>query len=117
MNEFWSSILQSVLVAVLPVLATALTAWLIQKAREVGKNINADTMTWIRWAASTAVTAAEQAGAAKLITDKKEYALTLAEEYLAKQGIKVDLSLLSGIIEAAVMTEINKDKPVLPPEA
>ena len=106
--DFLWRLLENVLVAVLPILATALTAWLIQKIREIGKKLDSNTMLAIQMACEIAVNAAEQAGLAALIDDKKAYALGLAQEYLNKQNIKVDVSLLEGIIESAVMTEITR---------
>jgi hypothetical protein len=62
-------------------------------------------------AVETAVLAAEQSGAKKLAVEagtdlalaKKEYALDLVQKYLTEHGIKVDLGLLDGMIEAQVM--------------
>mgnify|MGYP001363670427 CR=1 FL=1 len=111
MNEyvdfFWK-LLQNILAASLPVLAAALTAWLVQKIREMGKRIDSDTMDSIRYAVAIAVDAAEQAGSAKLIADKKPYAIELAQKFLDKQGIKVDVALLEGLVEAAVLTSITE---------
>ena len=72
-------------------------------------------MQSIEWAVSVAVNAAEQAGLSKLIADKKQYAIGLAQEYLTKQGIPVDVSLLEGLVEAAVKAEINTVAPGTPP--
>jgi len=110
MNEyatfFWN-LAQNILAATLPILAMALTVWLAQKIREMGSKINADTMDSIRIAVGIAVDAAEQAGAAELITDKKFYAIGLAQKFLDKQGIKVNVLLLSGLVEAAVLTSLD----------
>ena len=57
-----------------------------------------------------AIAAAEQAGAANLINDKKKYALNIAEKWLSDAGIKIDLDLISAAIEAAVFAEFNRDK-------
>jgi hypothetical protein len=62
-------------------------------------------------AVETAVLAAEQSGAKQLAVEagtnlalaKKEYAMDLVQKYLTEHGIKVDLSLLDGMIEAQVM--------------
>jgi hypothetical protein len=62
-------------------------------------------------AVETAVLAAEQSGAKQLAVEagtnlalaKKEYALDMVQKYLTEHGIKVDLSLLDGMIEAQVM--------------
>ena len=110
MSNFWSGILQQVLSITLPPLAVALVALVIAWIRKVEKGLSADVMDSINLAVMMAVNAAEQAGAAQLIADKKEYALDLAQQYLAKQGIKLDLSLLDGMIESAVKTQINWDE-------
>ena len=119
MDIFWVTLLQQILVIALPTLATALTAlvgaWILQKSREIGKNISVQEMQSIKWAVSIAVNAAEQANLAKLITDKKQYAIDLSQKYLAKQGIPVDVSLLEGLVEAAVKAEINTVAQGTPP--
>ena len=111
-TDFFWKLAQNILAASLPILAAALTAWLVQKIREMGKRINADTMDSIRIAVGIAVDAAEQAGAADLIADaydKKTYAIDLAQEFLNKQGIKVDVTLLEGLVEAAVISAFPHD--------
>ena len=47
---------------------------------------------------------------AGLITDKKLYALSFAQKWLASRGVTIDLTALDAAIEAAVWAEFNKDK-------
>lgn len=62
-------------------------------------------------AIETAVLAAEQTGAKKLAVEtaagvamsKKDYAVDLASKYLAEHGLKVDTSLIDGLLEAQIM--------------
>ncbi|MBC8332002.1 MAG: hypothetical protein H8E28_08485 [Anaerolineae bacterium] len=62
-------------------------------------------------AVETAVLAAEQSGAKKAAIDiatgaalsKKDYATSVATKYLAEHGLKVDASLVDGMIEAQIM--------------
>jgi len=62
-------------------------------------------------AVETAVLAAEQSGTKQLAVEagtnlaiaKKDYAMDLVQKYLNEHGLKVDLSLLDGMIEAQVM--------------
>jgi hypothetical protein len=62
-------------------------------------------------AVETAVLAAEQSGTKQLAIDtgtdlalaKKKYAIDLAAKYLREHGIKVDLTLIDGMIEAQVL--------------
>jgi hypothetical protein len=98
---FWK-MLEIVLEAALPILAVAAATWIAQKIRELGKSIDANTMASIEWAVKLAVTAAEQAGVSGLVADKKVYAIKFAQDYLDKQKIGVNVSVLEGLIEAAV---------------
>lgn len=58
--------------------------------------------------ASMAVMAAEQAGLAGLVSDKKAAAIDFAEALLADRGMTVDLNALDAAIEAAVADELNR---------
>lgn len=118
MNEFLSSFVQNLLLAIAPFLASLVAAWLIAKTREAwakAKEAEPDLVDTLRWIAKQAVIAAEQAGAASEFGGKKNYAIGVAEKYLEAKGINVDLDLISAAIEAAVWTEFNegceKDKP------
>lgn len=62
-------------------------------------------------AVEAAVLAAEQSGlkkvavegAANVALSKKDYATNLAEKYLAEHGLKIDTSLIDGLIEGQIM--------------
>lgn len=114
MNEFWGVFLQNILMAFAPVLASLLAAVLVAQAKMLwarAKQYNPDVTDALEWAARMAVKAAEQAGAADLIADKKAYALDVAEKWLAAKGLTIDLDLLDAAIEAAVFEELNANKP------
>lgn len=110
-----STVLQAVLIVLLPPLAAGAARWLWAQAALLWarvKDYSPSTAELLELAAREAVLAAEQAGAGKLITDKKDYAMAIAEKYLALYGVTVDLDLVSAAIEAAVLREINSgDKP------
>lgn len=104
--DFLQAFLQELLVLIAPIIAgfvaaalTALTKkWLAEL--EASKPKLADA---IRQAVSLAVQAAEQAGVAGLIEEKKEYALSIAESWLDQNGWdEIDLVILSAAIEAEV---------------
>ena len=120
MDDFWYKLIENILLAFLPVLASlaagALFAWL-RKTWAQFKAEKPDVAWILEQAASMAVAAAEQAGAAGYITDKKNYALDMAQAYLDAQGIKINLDLLDAAIEAAVFNEINKGKAIVKPAA
>ena len=108
----WSQLLNDILAALLPILVTAaigaLATWgKAQLAR--AKSYAPDVFDQVTYIAEQAVHAAEQAGAAKIVTNKKNYALNLAEKWLETKNIKVDLHLIDAAIEAAVWREINRD--------
>jgi hypothetical protein len=51
------------------------------------------------------VDAAEQAGLANIITDKKNYAINAAEKMLEEKGLYVDLDVIDAQIEAALFAK------------
>ena len=109
--DFLQAFLQELLVLIAPILAgfvaaalTALTKkWLAEL--EASKPKLADAL---QEAVSLAVQAAEQAGAAGLISEKKEFALEVAQLWLNENGWdEINLEVLSAAIEA----EVNKLYP------
>jgi hypothetical protein len=115
--EILQSVAQSIILALAPVVAGLVTAWLIAKVKtawgEASARMGRFSYT-LTDAASMAVQAAEQAFNAKIIQDKKAYAIQVAQDYLAEYGIKVNLATIEAAIEAAVWTEINREKPTKP---
>ena len=104
--ELLNKILQAVLEAALPILAAALAAWVIGKAREVFRKLkdkNPELYEILRAVCERAVVAAEQIYGSDKGKEKKEYAISVAEEYLKAKGIKLDLHVIEAYIEAAVM--------------
>lgn len=119
-ETFWIEFAQKLLLAFLPVIASMLTALLYALFRKYWaefKNNKPDLAWAIERAASMAVKAAEQAGAAEYIDNKKQYALDTAEKWLTAQGLPIDLDLIDAAIEAAVYEEFNKDKQPQPKPA
>jgi hypothetical protein len=106
-----SKVLEAVLIAVLPPLAVALVGLVVSLVRKwwIEAKLYAPKITdLIEDAARLAVRAAEQAGAAQLIEDKKQYAIEIAEKWLEARGLTVDIDLLDAAIEAAVLQLFNK---------
>ena len=101
-----SKVLEAVLIAILPPLAVALVSLLLGFAKELwarAKLLNPTVTDYIELAAEFAVQAAEQAGAAELIADKKQYAIQIAEAWLEAHHLTVDLDLIDAAIEKAVL--------------
>jgi hypothetical protein len=113
MENFWSDLLQNLLMAFAPVIASLLAGLLYAQIRKVWAQFKAEKpdVAWaLESAARMAVLAAEQAGAKELIEDKKAYAMNVAEKWLATKGITLDLDLIDAAIEAAVYDELNRQK-------
>jgi hypothetical protein len=113
MEVLWDFV-QAFLVALAPILATALVSLLIAFVKSkwaAFKLGNPDEAYIISQVVDIAIKAAEEAQLAGLITEKKQYALSVAQEWLTGKGIKIDISALEAAIEAAVWDEFNADKP------
>ena len=98
-----------ILALVLPLLATALTAWLLaavkSKLAHVKSEYGSDVGYWLDAAAVMAVNAAEQT--LKDNDEKKSYAVKLAQDYLKARGVALPLDLIVGKVEAAVFEELH----------
>lgn len=100
-----SKVIEAILLAILPPLAVALVAWIVGLAKVAWarfRELNPTVADYMELAAEFAVKAAEQAGAAELIDDKKAYAIGIAEKWLAEHNVYVDIDLLDAAIEKAV---------------
>ena len=108
----FSKVLEAVLIALLPPLAVALVGLVVALARKAwmqARDSFAPQITdLLEEAAKMAVRAAEQAGIAELIDDKKQYAIEIVELWLEARHVSVDIDLIDAAIEAAVLKEFNK---------
>jgi len=114
-NIILSAVLQGLLEFLLPIAAVAIISAIVSWAKLLwakAQSWNPDTTDLLEEAAKVAVTAAEQAGAAKLISDKKVYAMSVAEKWLEQHGIYLDIELIDAAIEAAVYKQFNSAKSV-----
>jgi hypothetical protein len=105
------------------VLGTFLAILALQWIRLLQAKIKAENpalFEQLEWLAALAVKAAEQAGAAGFIYDKKAYAIKFIQDWLAKYNLgDVDVSAIEAAIEAAVFeqfkgTEIKMGRRVPP---
>lgn len=118
----WMPVLSKVLEAILIAILPPLVAFLVSVGLAYVKRVWGDlkqrypTVTeLIEEAAVFAVQAAEQAGAAALIEDKKQYAIQIAEAWLAANHITTDIDLIDAAIEKAVLELFNggEEKPAV----
>jgi hypothetical protein len=116
-SKILSDILAAVLLAILPPLAVYLVKWLRAQAAYLVNKIEQNAPDWadtLRYAASLAVAAAEQANLAGALEDKKTYAISIVEMYLARYGFIVDLDLIDAEIERQVLEQFPHEEPETP---
>lgn len=112
-NVILSQVLQAVLIVVLPPVAVFVVKFLEAKIKVLWEEAKAWSPTitqLVEQAARFAVVAAEQAGAAQLIQDKKAYAIKVAGDWLLEHGVDVNLDLVSAAIEKAVLEYFHPDR-------
>ena len=106
MNDFWAKFVEAVALALIPVVVPLVVPkvyeW-VAKGKAALKDWSPTLSDALTIGAKIAVSAAEQAGAAQLIEDKKEYAINALQAYLDAHGFKnLDLKVIDAAIEDAV---------------
>ncbi len=107
-----SKVIEAILIAILPPLAVVLVSVVLAHAKKLWADLKQrypSVTDLVEQAAVFAVQAAEQAGAADLIKDKKEYAIQIAEAWLVANHITTDIDLIDAAIEKAVLELFNSD--------
>ena len=99
-GQFVVNVLITLVAFVVPLIAASVRGFIKSKANDT-------QFQMLMSIAKTAVLAAEQAGLAGIVTDKKASALQAAQAMLADRGLQVDIVALDAAIEAAVATELN----------
>ena len=106
----FSKVIEAILIAILPPLVAFLVSIGLAYAKRVWGDLKQrypSVTELIEEAAVFAVQAAEQAGAAELIADKKQYAIQIAEAWLVANHITTDIDLIDAAIEKAVLELFN----------
>ncbi len=104
-------VLSAILQVSLPILVVALASWASSKAVSAYRKMretNPEMYNVVKTIAVNAVQAAEQIFGGKRGAEKKEYAKTVIEKFLASYGLHIDLDLIDMYIESAVC-ELNAD--------
>lgn len=107
-----SKVIEAILIAILPPLAVVLVSVVLAHAKMLWADLKRcypSVTDLVEQAAVFAVQAAEQAGAAELIEDKKAYAIQIAEAWLVANHITTDIDLIGAAIEKAVLELFNSD--------
>ncbi len=109
--DYISELVQALLLATLPVLAAQLSAFLFQAYKAKRAELDERQRWMLDQVVGIAVLAAEQIYENGDGAEKKAYALNVAEEWIAKRGLTLDLELLNAQIEAAVYSQVEKEFP------
>ena len=121
LTGFLSMVAQVLLLISLPIVIAAAAFWLRQKANEIKARLSAEQLTTLQSVAGIAVKAAEQAGLSKQLasgSEKRAYAITVAQDYLNTVGVKVDVKAITSLIESEVLKQFNSPTPIVDsPEA
>jgi hypothetical protein len=114
--EYVSELVQALLLAIVPVLAAQVAAYLFQ-AYKVKRAELTERQRWmLDQAIPVAIFAAEQLFKAGDGAQKKQYALDYLQSWVAKSGLKIDAHELSARIEAEVYNQFKRDFPPELPE-
>ena len=112
-GQFLWTLLQGTLEYVLPILFTQLAillgALIVKVVNDIKAKLTVDQMEMIENIIDIAVNAAEQTNLKEATIDKKREALNIAQRYLTKNNIKIDIVTLDAMIEAAVFQNFNSD--------
>lgn len=103
-----SELLLKLLIAILPPLAAMATAYLLEAYKAKRAELNQTQQWLLDNAVAVAVRAAEQLYASGDGQQKKEYAISVAEKWLEKYNIKMDLDVLAAAIESSVYSQFPK---------
>ena len=121
LSGFLYTVAQVLLIISLPILIAAAAFWLRQKANEIKARLSAEQLATLQSVAGIAVKAAEQAGLSKQLasgSEKREYAIKVAQDYLNTVGVKVDVKAITSLIESEVLKQFNNPTPIVDtPEA
>lgn len=109
--DFVSELLLKLLLATLPILSAQLMGFLFQVYKAKRAELNLKQQALLDFGVYMAIQAAEQVYGVGEGDKKKEYALTVAEDWVAKYGLTLDFHLLEAKIEAEVYSQFNKDFP------
>jgi len=104
-----SELILQILVLTLPYFAAIAAAWVKAKYETARAQLDSSQRYGLDLVVSYAVDAAEQVYKDGNGEDKKKYVLGVAENYIAKSGIKIDLDDLEAQIEAAVFGKFTKN--------
>lgn len=110
-NNLLNSLLQALLPPIVGAFAVLVARWLMAQTERIKVEVGSERWQQITFIISAAVKAAEQSGLAGYIADegkaKKEFALQKAGDWLAANGLHIDVNQLDALIETAVFNSLT----------
>lgn len=115
-SDLLSSLIQTTLVVAIQVLVPVLLGfavmWVKQQIERTKANMTQEQVDFVTSLARTYVLAAEQNGLAEAIANegaaKKEWVLARLESDVSKLGLKIDVRMLSDLVESQVYQTLNQ---------
>jgi len=99
---------QNLLVLALLILIPFVFDWIRNKTKSLKEQYKLDENYWLTSTTRIAVLASEQMKKSGFIDDKKQYAVEYVDKFLKSRGINLDVKLIEGLVESAVLDEFNK---------
>ena len=114
LNALLQPFLESVLTILAPILIAMLAVYLNKLLTKMKAELSNEQLVYLTELAHQFVNAAEQSGLTAVIENvgmaKKEMVMALLQAEANARGIKIDVEILSAIIEAAVVEEFGLSK-------
>ena len=103
-NQFLLTLAQLLLIGALPIITAAVYQHLRAATARLKSQLSQEQQDAIDKVISTAVSAAEQTGLLQKLVgpEKKDFAIQMAQSFLSKRGIDLDLESMANLIEAEV---------------
>ena len=105
-NAISGELVTAILKVVLPVCVALILKWGAELWLKV-KESKPDLAEILRYAAQTAVFAAEQVFGNGHGSEKKAYAIEFIQNYLAERGLNINVDVIIGAVESAVWSAFN----------
>lgn len=113
-SDILQALLETLITVLVPVLATFAIAGIRVWMTKAQASIPAEQLAFASSLAKEFVKAAEQSGLAGLIADegreKKAFVISKMEAVLEQKGIKIDMDVISALVESAVYEAVTQSK-------
>lgn len=113
-DQLLQAFLTTAIEVLVPIALAALIPWVVQQLRLLKSQISGEKFKFAVETVSMFVSAAEQNGLIGALSDigaeKKQWVLEQVQAELSKHGVKIDVAVISNIIEAEVYKQFSAHK-------